>query len=152
MLSRIHGEKWDLIHPDLKFLNESYGIMVYEEHVSMAVMIMAGLGYAEAEQLRKTMSRNSMEHLVASWKKRFVQGAKQRGYPLRIIDEIWNMIESFVGYSFCKPHSASYAMLSFTCAYLKAHFPAEFLSSVISNQGGFYSTYAYMNEARRFKN
>ena len=151
MLSRIHGEKWDLIHPDLKFLNESYGIMVYEEHVSMAVMIMAGLGYAEAEQLRKTMSRNSMEHLIISWKKRFVQGAKQRGYPLRIIDEIWNMIESFVGYSFCKPHSASYAMLSFTCAYLKAHFPAEFLSSVISNQGGFYSTYAYMNEARRFK-
>ena len=78
MLSRIHGEKWDLIHPDLKFLNESYGIMVYEEHVSMAVMIMAGLGYAEAEQLRKTMSRNSMEHLCVSWKKRFVQGAKTK--------------------------------------------------------------------------
>ena len=60
------------------------------------------------------------------------------------------MIASFVGYSFCKPHSASYAMLSFTCAYLKAHFPAEFLAMVISNQGGFYSSYAYMNEARRF--
>ena len=60
------------------------------------------------------------------------------------------MIASFVGYSFCKPHSASYAMLSFTCAYLKAHFPAEFLSSVISNQGGFYSSYAYLSEARRF--
>ncbi len=60
------------------------------------------------------------------------------------------MIASFVGYSFCKPHSASYAMLSFTCAYLKAHFPAEFLAAVISNQGGFYSSYAYMSEARRF--
>ena len=59
------------------------------------------------------------------------------------------MIVSFVGYSFCKPHSASYAMLSFTCAYLKAHFTAEFIAAVISNQGGYYSTYAYMSEARR---
>ena len=59
------------------------------------------------------------------------------------------MIASFVGYSFCKPHSASYAMLSFTCAYLKAHFTAEFIAAVISNQGGYYSTYAYMSEARR---
>ena len=60
------------------------------------------------------------------------------------------MIASFVGYSFCKAHSASYAMLSFTCAYLKSNFTAEFLASVISNQGGFYSPYAYMSEARRF--
>ena len=67
-----------------------------------------------------------------------------------MIDDIWDMIVSFVGYSFCKPHSASYAMLSFTCAYLKAHFPAEFLAAVISNQGGYYSSYAYMSEARRF--
>ena len=59
------------------------------------------------------------------------------------------MINSFVGYSFCKPHSASYAMLSFTCAYLKAHFTAEFLAAVISNRGGYYSTYAYMSEAKR---
>jgi len=150
MLSRIHGEEWNLIHPDLKFLKESYGIMVYEEQVTMAVMLMAGLGYAEAEQLRKTMSRDSMQYLMISWKQKFTQGATRRGYPLKIINDVWEMIESFVGYSFCKPHSASYAMLSFTCAYLKAHFPAEFLSSVISNQGGFYSSYAYMNEARRF--
>ena len=59
------------------------------------------------------------------------------------------MISSFIGFSFCKPHSASYTMLSFTCAYLKAHFPAEFLAAVISNQG-YYSSYAYMSEARRF--
>ena len=150
MLSRIHGEKWNLIHSDLEFLKESYGIMVYEEQVSMAVMTMAGLGYAEAEQLRKTMNRRSMQYLIDSWKNRFTNGAQKRGYPSNIINDVWKMIKSFVGYSFCKPHSASYAMLSFTCAYLKAHFPAEFLSSVISNQGGFYSSYAYMNEARRF--
>ena len=150
MLSRIHGEQWDIPHPDLEFLRESYGIMVYEEQVSMAAMIMAGLGYAEAETLRKAMSRNSMRHLIPSWKQRFVKGARDRGYPSSMIDDVWDMISSFVGYSFCKPHSASYAMLSFTCAYLKAHFPAEFLAAVISNQGGYYSSYAYMSDARRF--
>jgi error-prone DNA polymerase len=150
MLARIHGENWELLYPDLEFLAESYGIMVYEEQVSMAAMVMAGLGYAEAEALRKTMSRDSMQHLILSWKKKFTAGALRRGYAPKMIQDVWDMIASFVGYSFCKPHSASYAMLSFTCAYLKAHFPAEFLAAVISNQGGFYSSYAYMSEARRF--
>ena len=150
MLGRIHGDQWSIPHPDLEFLRESYGIMVYEEQVSMAVMKMAGLGYADAEKLRKAMSRNSMQHLIPLWKQRFIKGARHRGYSSKMIEEVWDMISSFVGYSFCKPHSASYAMLSFTCAYLKAHFPAEFLAAVISNKGGYYSSYAYMSEARRF--
>ena len=150
MLARIHGATWELIHTDLDFLAESYGIMVYEEQVSMAAMTMAGLGYAEAEALRKTMSRDSLQHLILSWKKKFTEGSLHRGYSPTMIKDVWNMIASFVGYSFCKSHSASYAMLSFTCAFLKAHFPAEFLAAVISNQGGFYSPYAYMSEARRF--
>ena len=150
MLSRIHGEKWNLVHPDLEFLKESYGIMVYEEQVSLAVMKMAGMKYSEAERLRKIMSRESMKHLVKLWRKKFTHNSIRRGYSESVINEVWEMIESFVGYSFCKPHSASYAMLSFTCAYLKAHFTAEFLASVISNRGGYYSSYAYMSEARRF--
>ena len=150
MLERIHGVPWELMHPNLYFLEESYGIMVYEEQVSMAAMTMAGLGYAEAEALRKTMSRESLEHHILSWKKKFTEGSLRRNYSPTIIKDVWDMITSFVGYSFCKPHSASYAMLSFTCAYLKAHFPAEFLAAVISNQGGFYSSYAYVSEARRF--
>ena len=150
MLSRIHGEHWAIPHPSLTFLRETYGIMVYKEQVSMAVMTMAGLRYKEAEQLRKAMSRNSMSHLISSWKKKFTLGARRRGYSHQIIAHVWDMIASFVGYSFCKPHSASYTMLSFTCAYLKAHFPAEFLAAVISNQGGYYSSYAYMSEAKRF--
>ena len=150
MLARIHGEEWELLHPDLDFLAETYGIMVYEEQVSMAAMTLAGLGYAEAEALRKTMSRDSMQHLILSWKNKFTEGSLRRGYSPNMIKDVWDMISSFVGYSFCKPHSASYAMLSFTCAYLKSHFSAEFLAAVISNQGGFYSPYAYMSEARRF--
>ena len=150
MLGRIHGKPWKLQHRDLNFLEESYGIMVYEEQVSMAARILAGFGYAEADALRKTMGRDSMQHLIPGWKKKFYSNAQKRGYTNKLIKEVWGMIASFVGYSFCKPHSASYAMLSFTCAYLKAHFPAEFLASVITNQGGFYSAYAYLSEARRF--
>ena len=65
------------------------------------------------------------------------------------IETVWTMMMSFSGYSFCKPHSASYARVSFQVAYLKVHFPAEFMAAVISNQGGFYSTFAYVSEARR---
>lgn len=150
LLERLHGKRWKPLHPDLAFLNESYGIMVYEEQVSLAARVLAGFSYADAEALRKTMSRDSMQHLIPGWQKKFYAGARQRGYSDGLINAVWDMIKSFVGYSFCKPHSASYAMLSFTCAYLKAHYPAEFMAAVISNQGGFYSTYAYLSEARRW--
>ncbi len=150
MLERIHGQKWQALHQDLDFLDESYGIMVYEEQVSMAARALAGFGYSQADALRKTMSRDSLNRLIPSWKKKFFAGARKRGYEKEIVDKTWDMIASFVGYSFCKPHSASYAMLSFTCAYLKANYTAEFLASVITNQGGFYSAYAYLSEARRF--
>ncbi len=150
MLERIHGKPWKLLHPDLKCLNESYGIMVYEEQVSMVARDIAGFSYAESDYLRKIISRPSLEHLVPYWKRKFISGAIRRGYSEELAITLWEMIQSFSGYSFCKPHSASYAMLSFTCAYLKAHYPAEFLAAVITNQGGYYSTYAYLSEARRF--
>ena len=72
-----------------------------------------------------------------------------KGAPKKVIEQIWEMIQSFAGYSFCKAHSASYCLVSFKSCYLKAHFPAEFMASVISNQGGFYSTEAYLDEVRR---
>jgi error-prone DNA polymerase len=134
----------------LDFLNESYGIMVYEEQVSMAVRVLAGFGYAESDYIRKVISRPALEHLVPLWRKKFISGMLKRGYQKKLALEMWAMVESFSGYSFCKPHSASYAMLSFTCAFLKAHFPAEFLAAVVSNQGGFYSAFAYLSEARRW--
>jgi DNA polymerase III alpha subunit len=150
MIERIHGKPWQLPHPDLHFLKESYGIMVYEEQVSMTAREIAGFGYAESDYVRKVISRPALKPLIPQWKQKFINGARQRGYTLKLAETLWQMIQSFSGYSFCKPHSASYAMLSFTSAYLKAHFPAEFMASVISNQGGYYSTYAYLSDARRF--
>ena len=150
LLERIHGKPWKLIHKDLDFLKESYGIMVYEEQVSMTIMKMTGFGYAKTESFRKTIGRNSDKKIIDFLEIEFKKVCLNRGYKSNVINEVWMMISSFIGFSFCKPHSASYTMLSFTCAYLKAHFPAEFLAAVISNQGGYYSSYAYMSEARRF--
>jgi DNA polymerase III alpha subunit len=150
MLDRIHGKPWKLLHPDLKCLLESYGIMVYEEQVSKVARDISGFGYWESDYLRKVISKPSLIFKVPEWKRKFISEAMKQGYSKDLATKLWQMIESFSGYSFCKPHSASYAMLSFTCAYLKAHYPAEFLAAVITNQGGFYSTYAYVSEARRW--
>ncbi len=149
LIERIHGAPWELLHPDLDFLNESYGIMVYEEQVFLAALALAGFSYGEADNLRKIGTKKSLRPLIPELKEKFTSQAISRGYSEDMVHQVWDMIESFKGYSFCKPHSASYAMLSFTCAWLKAHYPAEFLAAVISNRGGYYSPYAYMSEARR---
>ncbi len=150
LIDRIHGAEWELIHPDLDFLNESYGIMVYEEQVSMVGRLMAGMTYAQSDKFRKVVSRRSKPWQVEEVTGWFFSGARERGYSRELAEQVWDMIESFEGYSFNKPHSASYAMLSFKCAYLKAHYPAEFLASVVTNGGGYYSAYAYLSEARRW--
>ena len=105
----------------------------------MVARKIAGFSYTESDYLRKVISKPALEHAILRWKKKFISGAVNRGYTPKLAQTLWQMIQSFSGYSFCKSHSAAYAMLSFTCAYLKAHFPAEFLAAVIANQGGFYS-------------
>ena len=150
LVDRIHGADWKVIHPDLDFLNESYGIMVYEEQVSMVGRVMSGMTYAQSDKFRKVMSRRSKAWQIQEVTDWFFDGARECGYDEELIQQVWDMVKSFEGYSFNKPHSASYAMLSFKCAYLKAHYPAEFLASVVTNQGGYYSAFAYLSEARRF--
>jgi DNA polymerase-3 subunit alpha/error-prone DNA polymerase len=149
-IRRLHGGPWDPIHLFLaEVLAETFGIMVYQEDVSRAAVVIAGFSHAEADTLRKVMTKKDREHQLRDFQQRFYSGAKQRGVPDDKIAEIWDMMMSFSGYSFCKPHSASYARVSFQAAYLKVHYPAEFIAAVISNQGGFYGTFAYVSEARR---
>lgn len=149
LIERIRGAEWELGHPDLGFLRESYGIMVYEEQVFLAAVALAGFSYGEADTLRKIGTKRSLKPMIPALKEKFITQAIAKGNPETLVHQVWDMIASFQGYSFCKAHSASYAMLSFTCAFLKAHHPAEFLAAVISNRGGYYSPYAYMSEARR---
>lgn len=151
-IKRLHTGIWDPIHPLLKdTLNETFGIMVYQEDVSKVAMSLAGFSHVEADGLRKIMSKKDKEHVLKDYYETFKNGAQAKGVSIKEIDAIWDMITSFSGYSFCKPHSASYARVSFQAAFLKTHYPAEFMAGVISNQGGFYSTFAYVSEARRMQ-
>jgi DNA polymerase-3 subunit alpha/error-prone DNA polymerase len=149
-IRRLHGGAWDPIHPLLTdVLDETFGLMVYQEDVSRTAVSVAGFSHAEADGLRKILSKKDRQRHLQDYHRQFVFGAEKNGLSDRQIEALWKMIMSFSGYSFCKPHSASYARVSFQAAYLKTHFPAEFMAAVISNQGGFYSTFAYVSESRR---
>jgi len=149
-IERLHGAPWEYPHPLMEpVLKETLGIMVFQEQLSQAAMYLAGFDAKEADELRKVVSKKHKEKKLRDFYERFCEGANQRGVGKNTITEIWNMMMGFDGYSFCKPHSASYTMVAYKSAYLKAHYPAEFMAAVISNRGGYYSTFAYISEAKR---
>ncbi len=150
-IARYNGrEKVRYLHPRLRpLLKETLGVMVYQEDVIKVVHELAGLGFGEAEMLRKSMSKKRGVEAVASYEKRFVRGAIERGLDAPIAQKIWEQIASFAGYAFCKAHSASYAQESYQSTWLKAHYPAAFMAAVLANGGGFYHAEVYVNEARR---
>jgi len=151
-IHRFHNPgKFEYIHPVMKEqLEETFGVMVYQEDVLKVCHHFAGLDLADADTLRRAMSgkhrsKQEMQRIVD----RFFSNCREKGYSEEIIKEVWRQIESFAGYSFSKAHSASYAVESFQSLYLKAHFPLEFMVAVINNFGGFYRTWVYVHEARR---
>jgi DNA polymerase III alpha subunit len=125
--------------------------MVYQEDVLKVCHHFAGLDLSDADTLRRAMSgkhRSKQEmHRIVD---KFFTNCREKGYSEEITREVWRQIESFAGYSFSKAHSASYAVESFQSLYLKAHFPLEFMVAVINNFGGFYKTWVYVHEARRY--
>jgi len=134
-----------------KVLGETYGVMIYQEDVIKVAHHIAGLTLDEADVLRRAMSGKMRSHEAMKLiVKRFFESCDKKEIPREISKELWRQIESFAGYSFCKAHSASFALLSFQVAYLKAHFPAEFLACVLNNGGGFYARAVYIQEAKRF--
>ena len=149
-LSRLKGEPWSPPHPLLEpVLKETLGVMVFQEQLSQAAIYLAGFDAAEADTLRKTVSKKHAWKKLRDFRVRFVRGALKNGVTLETAEEVWQMMLGFDGYSFCKPHSASYTMVAYKSAYLRAHYPAEFMASVLSNGGGYYSTLSYIWEARR---
>ncbi len=150
---RFHNPgKFEYIHPVMKEqLEETFGVMVYQEDVLKVCHHFAGLDLADADTLRRAMSgkyRSKQEMLRIV--ERFFTNCREKGYSEDVTKEVWRQIESFAGYSFSKAHSASYAVESFQSLYLKAHYPLEFMVAVINNFGGFYRTWVYVHEARRF--
>ncbi len=131
-------------------LAETYGVMVYQEDVIKVAHHIAGLSLEEADLLRRAMSGKMRSHkAMKKLNQKFFQSCKQKGLTDFQSQELWRQIESFAGYSFCKAHSASFALLSYQVAFLKAYYPAEFMASVLSNGGGYYSAAVYIWEAKR---
>jgi len=130
-------------------LGETYGIMVYQEDVIKIALHYGGLPAADGDILRRAMSGKgrSMEALQKV-KDNFFTCCAEKGHPEELSQEIYRQIESFAGFSFCKAHSASYAVESYQSLYLKINYPVEFMTAVINNQGGFYRTEVYVHEAR----
>lgn len=152
-IKRFHNPgSFSYLHPVMEQqLKETYGVMVYQEDVIKICHHFAGLDLADADVLRRAMSgkyrsKSEFQRIVD----KFFSNCRTFGYPEEITKEVWRQIESFAGYSFSKAHSASYAVESFQSLYLKTYFPLEFMVAVINNFGGFYRTWVYVNEARRW--
>ncbi|WP_281323458.1 DNA polymerase III subunit alpha [Flavobacterium aestivum] len=145
-----HPDRFEYFHEVFrKQLGETYGIMVYQEDVIKIALHYGGLPAADGDILRRAMSgKGRSKEALQKVKDNFFASCKKQGHPLQLSQEIYRQIESFAGYSFCKAHSASYAVESYQSLYLKVHYPIEFMTAVINNFGGFYRTEVYVHEAR----
>lgn len=151
-IERFHDPKKIVyLHPKMKeLLEETYGVMVYQEDVIKVAHHFAGLDMGEADILRRAMSGKYRSHnQFNAIKEKFFTNCKELGYEDTVSAEVWRQIESFGGYSFSKAHSASFAVESYQSLYLKTYFPMEFMVAVINNFGGFYSTEFYFHELKR---
>ncbi len=133
-----------------KILGETYGVMIYQEDVIKVAHHVVGLTLEESDLLRRAMSGKMRSHKAMNLiTDKFFLCCGEKGYSKPVAQNLWKQIESFAGYAFCKAHSASFALLSFQVAYLKAHYPAEFMAAVLSNGGGYYSPAVYISESKR---
>jgi len=137
-----HPVMWEL-------MEETYGIMVYQEDVIKVAHHFAGLSLGEADVLRRGMSgKFRAREEFQKIQQKFIENCRKKGYQDKLIFEIWTQIESFAGYAFAKGHSASYAVESYQSLFLKAYYPLEYMVAVLNNGGGFYHIETYIHEAR----
>ncbi len=149
-LARLHGEPYAPLHPVLRdTLAGTFGIMVYQEDVVHVCQAYAGMSLADADGLRKSLQKKRPGKQLASYAAEFLRGAQALGREDAVTEQVWHMVMSFSGYSFCKGHSASYIQVAQQACYLRANYPAEFIAAVLANGGGFYHPFAYVAEARR---
>jgi len=122
----------DYLHPELKpVLEETYGVILYQEQVMQIAQVLAGYTLGGADLLRRAMGKKNPAQM-AKQREIFVKGATERGVAERTATRIFDLMEKFAGYGFNKSHSAAYAVLSYQTAYLKAHYPAAFMAAVMS--------------------
>jgi DNA polymerase-3 subunit alpha len=149
-IDRKHGRKkieYEL--PELKeILEETLGVIVYQEQVMQIANRLAGYSLGEADLLRRAMGKKKPEEM-AQQRERFVSGAAQRNFPAKKIEKIFDLMAQFAGYGFNKSHSAAYALLAYHTAYLKTHYPVEFMAALLTSvTGSTDDVVKYINECR----
>ena len=150
-VSRYRGEKTaDFLHPALEaILHKTKGTILFQEQVLRICVEIAGLSWTEANQIRKGISKfkaDMLDRLEAN----FVQGCcDNQGFSRQQATALWHEIRSFAGYGFNEGHATAYALPTYQMAFLKAHYPAEFLTARLAEQGGYYGSAIYIAEARR---
>ncbi len=150
-MKRKHGQtpiKYE--HPRMEpVLKATYGVIVYQEQVMRVASELAGFSLAQADLLRRAMGKKIPEVMEAQ-RKAFVEGCIKNAIPERTATRVFDLIEHFAGYGFNKSHSAAYAMISYRTAYLKAHYPAEFMTALLTSEmGNTDKVVVYLDESRR---
>lgn len=149
-IDRKHGKEaitYDL--PDMEeYLADTYGITVYQEQVMLLSQKIGGFSKGDADVLRKAMGKKDRKTLD-KMKGKFVEGAIQKGHPADKLEKIWTDWEAFAQYAFNKSHSTCYAFVAYQTAYLKAHYPGEYMSGVLNHQGNIEKITFFMEECKR---
>jgi DNA polymerase III alpha subunit len=131
-------------------LEDTYGVILYQEQVLRIAHELAGLSLADADLLRRAMSHFDPGKQMETLKEKFVAGAfEQSNVPEAVGERVWELMAAFAGYGFPKAHAASYAQVAWRSAWCKTHFPAVFMAAVLANWGGYYPQRVYLTEARR---
>ena len=150
-IARKHGKE-DIVYdlPEMStILSNTYGITVYQEQVMLLSQELAGFSKGDADVLRKAMGKKIFA-LLEKLKPKFLKGCKERGHDIEIAEKIWRDWESFAAYAFNKSHSTCYALIAFQTAYLKAHYPAEYMAAYLThNMNDIKKVTFYMEECKR---
>ncbi|PIR41234.1 MAG: DNA polymerase III subunit alpha [Candidatus Yanofskybacteria bacterium CG10_big_fil_rev_8_21_14_0_10_46_23] len=149
-VARKHGKKEIVyLHPSLEpILKETYGIMIYQEQLMAAARELAGLSLAEADTLRKAVGKK-IQKLLDEQEGIFKKGAEKKGTPKQVADRFWQLVIPFGKYGFNKSHAACYALIAYQTAYLKAHYPLEFMAAVLNAHSNDIEKIAFLiDEAR----
>jgi len=149
-VDRKHGKEeitYDLPAME-EYLQETYGITVYQEQVMLLAQKIASFSKGDADVLRKAMGKKQ-KSVLDKMKAQFISGAKKNGHPEHVLEKIWIDWESFAQYAFNKSHSTCYAYVAYQTAYLKAHYPAEYMAAVLNNAGSIDKITFFMDECKR---
>lgn len=150
-IARKHGQEpvtYEIADME-EYLNDTYGITVYQEQVMLLSQKLAGFTGGEADTLRKAMGKKKRD-VLDKMKPKFIEGCKERGHDEKICDKIWGDWEAFASYAFNKSHSTCYAFVAYQTGYLKAHYPSEFMAALLSrNLADIKQLTLYMNECKR---